>query len=314
MKRNVILCVGLTPAWQEVMEFAGLRLGAINRAVKRASCAAGKGPNVARALKTLGGTPVLLGFAGGPAGRQFAADLRRAGVTARLIPDPASTRLCVTMLDRPAGSVTELVGEASVPPPRAWRALFAAYRRLLPRASLVVIAGAPMPGAAAGVYARLAALARRTDTPVILDTRNQPLLEALPHRPLAAKLNADELASTLGSGKLSDKAAIEGARRLINAGAGSVVVTAGRRGAWLVTPQATWRFVPPAVKAVNSVGCGDAMTGGMAWALARNRPLEEAVRMGVACGTASALTALPAAFDPDLARRLLRKVGLSIVR
>lgn len=314
MRRNVILCVGLTPAWQEIMAFDRVQTGGVNRAVYTACCAAGKGPNVARAIKALGGQPVLLGFAGGHTGRRFAGDLRRAGIAARLVADPAPTRLCVTILDRSAGTVTELVGEAALPPPRAWQAFFKAYRRLLPSARLVVIAGAPMPGAAPGLYARLAAEADKAATPLIMDTRNQPLLEALPHRPLAAKLNGDELAATLGRRRLSDKAAIAGARRLIESGARSVVVTAGRRGAWLVTPRATRRFVPPAVKAVNSVGCGDAMTGGMAWALARNRPLEEAVRMGVACGTASALTELPASFDPAEARRLLRKVGLSIVR
>jgi len=307
MKRDIILCVGLTPAWQEVMAFARVRTGEVNRAVGRSCCAAGKGPNVARAVKALGGNPLLLGFAGGHTGRQFAADLRRAGIAAHLVSDPAPTRLCVTMLDRSAGTVTELVGEAALPPPRAWRAFFAAYRRLLPRAKVVVIAGAPMPGAAPGLYARLAAEARRTATPVILDTRNQPLLEALPHRPLMAKLNWDELAGTLGRRTLSEPAAIKGARRLLKAGAGSVVVTAGRRGAWLVTPQAVWRVTPPAVEAVNSVGCGDAMTGAMAWALGQDRKLEQAVRLGAACGTASALTDLPALFDPAVARRFLRK-------
>jgi fructose-1-phosphate kinase PfkB-like protein len=81
MQRKIVLCVGLTPAWQEIMEFAELRPGEVNRTIKRACCAAGKGPNVARALKTLGGVPLLLGFAGGHTSRPFAADLRRAGVS-----------------------------------------------------------------------------------------------------------------------------------------------------------------------------------------------------------------------------------------
>lgn len=308
MKRDLVLCVGLTPAWQEIMAFERVRTGMVNRAAAMACCAAGKGPNVARALRALAGKPVLLGFAGGHTGRQFAADLRRAGVAARLIPDPAPTRLCVTMLDRTAGTVTELVGEATLPPPRAWRAFFAAYGRLLPRARLVVIAGAPMPGAAPGLYARLAREARRAGVAVLLDTRNAPLMEALPHRPLIAKLNREELAATLGRASLSDKAVIGGARRLIDAGADSVVVTAGRRGAWLVMARAARRFVPPAIEVVNSVGCGDAMTAGIAAALAGDQSIEEAVRFGVACGAASALTLLPADLRPTDVRRILRKV------
>ena len=83
---------------------------------------------------------------------------------------------------------------------------------------------------------------------------------------------------------------------------------AGRRGALLVTPRTARWFVPPAVAVVNSVGCGDAMTAGMAWALAQNQTLQQAVRLGAACGTASALTELPASFDPAVARQFMRKV------
>jgi 1-phosphofructokinase family hexose kinase len=313
MQKKQILCVGLTPAWQEIMAFERLRPGQVNRAVSRSGCAAGKGTNVARAVRRLGEAPVLLAFAGGHPGRQMADDLRRAGITARLVSDPAPTRLCVTLLERGAGTVTELVGEAALPPPGAWRVFFAAYRRLLDSAQVVVIAGAPMPGASEGVYARLVAAAAQAGVPVLLDTRNRPLLETLPHHPQVVKLNREELAVTLGRRTLSLRAVVQGARRLIRAGAGQVIVTAGCCGAWLVTPRAVWHVQPPAVRTVNSVGCGDAMTGGLACALARGYPPARAIRLGVACGTASALTEQPADLEPAAVRRLLRQLRVTRV-
>ena len=308
MKTHRILCVALTPAWQEVIQFDAVRLGAVNRASDTTVCAAGKGVNVAKALQTLGGHPLLLGFVGGPAGRLLAAGLRRARVPNRFVVQPRPTRVCRTLVERGTRRVTELVEEAPLPDRAAWRKFFAGYRRLVHGSRLVVIAGAPMPGAPADVYARLAREARNAGVPVIMDSRGEPLLGALPFKPLVAKLNREELEATVGRPLFSTQAIIAAARRLIGKGAQHVVVTAGSQGAWLVSPDRVWRFAPPPIKALNPIGSGDAMTAGIAFALARGFPLTEAVRRGVACGTANALTLLPADLAPSSVRRLISKI------
>jgi len=49
--------------------------------------------------------------------------------------------------------------------------------------------------------------------------------------------------------------------------------------------------VPPLIDAVCPIGAGDALAAAFTWAIAEGKPFEEAVRWGVAAGTASA--ALP---------------------
>jgi tagatose 6-phosphate kinase len=50
---------------------------------------------------------------------------------------------------------------------------------------------------------------------------------------------------------------------------------------------------PPRVKAKNPIGSGDAMMAGIAVGLERGESVTEAVRLGIACGAANAMTAEP---------------------
>ena len=71
----------------------------------------------------------------------------------------------------------------------------------------------------------------------------------------------------------------------------AVVASRGPSGALLAVRGAgtTW-FRPPPVRPVSTVGAGDAMVAGIAASLCRGSGLEDAVRHGVAAGTAAVLT------------------------
>jgi tagatose 6-phosphate kinase len=304
------LCVGLTPALQELREFARFRLGEVNRAAAILRSAAGKGVNVARVLRQLGGRPLLLGFAGGDTGRFVRACLRRARVAERLTPTRAATRVCTTILDRATGTATELVEEAALPTEREWRLFFAAVERARRQAHRMVIAGALMPGARPDVYRRLA----ETGLPLIIDAQMEPLLLALLSRPLVAKLNVQEMENTLRHRCAEPRAILAGARELLARGARHVVVTDGPKGAWLVGPEGAWHCRPPRVAAVNPVGSGDAMTAGICRGLDQRRPLPEAVRLGLACGAANALTRAAGDVVPADVRRIEPLVRVRRVR
>lgn len=294
------LCIGLTPTVQELREFKTFQLGEVNRSPAVHRSAAGKGANVARVLRQLGGQPLLLGFVGGATGEFFTANLRREGVPEQLIRTRQPTRVCTTLLDHATGTTTELVEEAPLPGAAAWRQFFTTFRRSLPRARYVVIAGALMPGALPEIYRKLA----KCDVPVIIDSQRAPLLGVLDFKPFIAKLNVHELANTLGKGAI-----VAGARELIRRGAQNVIVTHGAEGAWLVTGDGVWQYRPPRIQPVNPIGSGDAVTAGICRALERGADLREAVRFGVACGTANALTLIAGTVRRADVSRLVRRVG-----
>ena len=72
---------------------------------------------------------------------------------------------------------------------------------------------------------------------------------------------------------------------------GAVLVSLGADGALLVeVNRPTSVLLAPSVVAVNEVGAGDCLVGGLAIALDRGESMLEAARFGVACGTAAVLS------------------------
>jgi tagatose 6-phosphate kinase len=94
--------------------------------------------------------------------------------------------------------------------------------------------------------------------------------------------------------------------RRIETLAETVVVSMGERGARFVHRGRWGRIRVPRLQAVNPVGAGDCMAGGIATAIDAGRGLAEALALGAACGAASVLT-------PETAR-VRRKDVTAIVK
>jgi fructose-1-phosphate kinase PfkB-like protein len=72
-------------------------------------------------------------------------------------------------------------------------------------------------------------------------------------------------------------------------GAQSVVLSLGARGALASDSDGhALEVVPPRVDALCPIGAGDALAAAFVWSLSQGRDFAEAVRWGVAAGTASA--------------------------
>lgn len=113
----MILSLGLTPAWQQILQFDRLTVGEVNRARATHACALGKVLNVAAAVHSLGAAASLWCPIGGATGRQIAADFRNLGIPARWLEVATPTRVCTTLLDAGTGATTELVENAGASRP-----------------------------------------------------------------------------------------------------------------------------------------------------------------------------------------------------
>jgi ribokinase len=97
----------------------------------------------------------------------------------------------------------------------------------------------------------------------------------------------------------------QAARRLLDMGVETVVITLGARGALIATPEGQQTVPGFPVEAVDTTAAGDAFNGGLAAALAEGRPLAEAVRFANACGALAATRlgaqpSLPTAEEVDV--------------
>ena len=109
--------------------------------------------------------------------------------------------------------------------------------------------------------------------------------------------NEHEASSITGIDVHDVDSAIAAGRALMDAGAGSVIVTLGARGAAWVTPGGSGHVPTYAVKAIDTVAAGDAFCGNLAAALADGVEWQQAMRRACAGG---ALATTVAGASPSL--------------
>ena len=70
-----------------------------------------------------------------------------------------------------------------------------------------------------------------------------------------------------------------------------MVVSLGANGAMLVTSDECIHMIPPKVNSISTVGAGDSMVAGITFSLSNGKNIHDAVKHGIACGTAATLNA-----------------------
>lgn len=303
----MILVSGLSPAWQQIMRFPALRLGDVNRALEVHHCASGKVVNVAIALAQLGANCELVSVAGGVTGRVMQRDFEIFDVVAHWVTTTAPTRICTTLLEEADRRTSELVENASPISPSELTEFRSVFLQLASAAQLVIITGSAPHGVSPLFWPDLI---DQTEAPVILDIRGPELLAALERRPLLVKPNREELAAALSQPIEDDAGVIAAMERVRERGATWVVVTDGARPLWISGPDGVFCATPPVVPVINPIGSGDSLAAGIAWALQNEKPMLEAIRMGIAAAADNAAQLLPARIDRSRVRELLARVTL----
>jgi ribokinase len=135
------------------------------------------------------------------------------------------------------------------------------------------------------------------------------LLNPAPARPLPEELislpdfllpNESELSLLTGQPVHDRTSAERAAKMLLERGAQNLIVTLGANGALIVNREMTKHVPAFKVDVIDTTAAGDAFIGGFSSALLQNKPLEEAVRYGCACG---ALAATKFGAQPSLPTR-----------
>lgn len=298
---------------QRTLLFESLAVGDVNRARKLYVTASGKVVNAARTVSTLGSESLLVTFLGGDAGRFVSRTLDVEDVPheAVWVEDDAPTRTCVTVLEED-GPVTELVEEAPPVSNGDVAALESIVKKHLNEARALCLIGSFPPGVPDDFYARLAAQAAVAGIPVLVDAQKSLLLNTLAEHPFLVKPNLDETQAALDLPAGDDESSgLEAVSALVEKGARWALVTRGAEPALLGDESGgRWRIESPKIQAVNPIGSGDTLAGGLLHALSGGASVPEAAAFGTACAAANALTPTSGVFDANEAKRLLPDVRL----
>lgn len=249
----------------------------------------GGGVNVARAIHKLGGAAVAVLTLGGCNGQALADLLEAEGLTVRGVPVQAETRESFVVFER-SSTLQYRFGMPGAPlQPDEWHAVIETAFAEQP--DYLVASGSVPPSVPDDIYAQIAQRAHAAGVRLIVDTSGAALAAMKGAQAYLLKPNLNELEILTGETFSSEQQVLNAARRLIDQQMTQVLVLSlGAAGAMLITAEGAIEMKPPVVPIQSKVGAGDSMVGGLTLALARGWPLREAVRYGIAAGSAAVMT------------------------
>ncbi|MDQ2773722.1 MAG: hexose kinase [Acidobacteriota bacterium] len=251
--------------------------------------AGGRGINAARVLTSFGASTIAITTSGPrEGGRRFEEALQQDSFGKEIVKVRQQIRTNLTISDRRGLSVK--LNEVGPKISEAEQNLIIkAVEKLLPDASWLMLCGSLPPGVEAHFYTKLIKLATKHDVKTLLDTDGDALLHGLEAEPTLVKPNQSEAERLLNTPLITRSHWVDAVHRIKGLGAKAVALSLGSRGIVAATNEGVLEAAPPSVEAVCPIGAGDAAAAAIVWSLDRGDAFIEALRWGVAAGTASSM-------------------------
>ncbi|GHS80252.1 ribokinase [Pseudomonas sp. PAGU 2196] len=238
----------------------------------------GKGANQAVAVARLGGSVAMVGNVGDDAyGQQLRKALEREGVDCQAVSvcEGVSSGVALITVDAASQNCIVIIpgGNGLLTPQTVQR-----FDKLLQAADVIICQLEVPAETVAWALARGHELGKR----VILNPA--PATGPLPSTWFGhidyLTPNESEAEALTGITVTDQGSALRAGERLLQLGAGKVIITLGAQGALLVTAQGHQHFPAPVVQPVDTTAAGDTFVGGFAAALVRGLEEGEAIAFG----------------------------------
>ncbi len=311
----MILCIAPNVTLERTWVVPNYRTVGVFRVKELLVLPSGKGINVARAVQTLGGNALGMGFVAGHIGALVAELADKQNLSCSWTWIEGETRVAVAVIDpEAAGSDAALTSEAGPTiHPQDWERLAADVLERAKSAGLACFSGSLPPGTPLQEFSGLIRSVQNLGCLLWVDCSGPGLEAAIRVGGAGIKVNGEEIAALLGQAVFDFETALQAAQSMLQMGAASAVVTLGAQGAVLITPQGRWTAEPPKVKRISSVGSGDAFMAGLLAGVEQQLTPAEVLRSATAAGAANVQTLgggrfERADYDAALAKVLVKKI------
>lgn len=286
----MIYTITLNPSIDYIMRVNNLTIGKTNRSIEEYKFPGGKGINVSRILHRLDISSIVLGFLGGFTGAFIQNALENEGISCDFTKIKEDTRINVKLKEQSESEINASGPQIS----EEEQALFLDKIAQLSKQDFVVLSGSLPSSLSPDFYQEVICQLHKQEVSFVLDTTGKQLLDNLVFQPFLIKPNKDELEELIDARLQTLEEIINAATVLLERGAQNVLVSLGAEGAVLVHPTGTIHLPAPKGIVKNSVGAGDSMVAGFIGAYTQEADLKSALKLGIACGSATA-------FSDDLA-------------
>lgn len=287
---TTIVTLTLNPAIDQTTEVARILPETKLRCSNLHRQPGGGGINVAKAIHILGGKAMALWTSGGQTGPLLESLLDELQIPHHPIPIKDPTRMNLHVFDGASKAQYRFDLPGAAMTPEEAEHCLETVQSLDPAPDYFVISGGLAPELPPDFYTRVLRILPASCR-TILDTHGAALKSALNTDAFLIKPNLSEFREVTGR-PLADEAEIEAAAHDIikNGSARHIVISLGAAGAvWVDAEQAEWLRAPTAPMR-SKVGAGDSMVAGITLRLAAGDSVREAVRYGIAAGTAAVMT------------------------
>lgn len=250
----------------------------------------GRGINAAMVIHSFGGKTTAVLPAGGTSGERFEEFLKDAGFPIVVVRIKNKVRTNLTLTDK-----NGLTMKLNEPGPTLTKSEFSkldkVVREKMDGVSWVMLCGSLPPGVPETFYASLIEFAHRKKVKTLLDTDGEALRHGLEAKPTVVKPNQAEAERLLNTALLTRTHYLSAVDKILRMGPECVMLSLGSRGVVSASAGGVLEAIPPRVDAISPIGAGDALAAVFVQKLEEHKDFPDALRWGVAAGTASA--ALP---------------------
>jgi 1-phosphofructokinase len=286
----MVITVTMNPAIDKTIMIDKLIHGGLNRISNSLSDAGGKGINVSKTVKSLGGETIATGFLG-RGGSQIILDcLSSLEIKQDFILVDGETRVNMKVADAD-GTITEF---NEIGPQITEEQVNQLINKLLSYAtkdSLFVFAGNVPRGVNKNIYAVMINAVKERGSRVFMDADGELFKYGLEAVPDIVKPNDFELAQYFNCDhEPEEKEFIILGKKLLKKGIKLVVISRGSKGAMFVTGDQVISCKSIPVKVLSTVGAGDAMVAALCYADQTGLSLTEGYKLSMAVAAGAVIT------------------------
>jgi len=283
----MIYTITQSPSLNRTVEVEEIIYDDANEVIEEKNAVGGKGIDISRVVKELGGQSVALGYVGGYNGLEVEGRLINEGIVCDFTRINDEIRSNIIIYQRKKNLQTLLSTYGPEIKPFEISALHNKVREV-PNESFVVLCGSMPKGMSNNFFAQLITTLKEKNVKVVLDSDDEALARGLNAGPFLIKPNIHEFGRLINKNINDMNDILEEAKPYLNM-VDYIVVSAGARGVVGVSRAGNYHVVPPKVKVRSSLGAGDSLVAGIVFALNKGDSFEESLALGVACGTATTL-------------------------